>query len=170
MLQKISKTFTFFWGIDIVKKDVHAVVCWLFAVGKIAYSTCIHAGQAFCLTCRCMLCSTHFKFLFMKITPTEFIKKEFPNWDGGFLPPDVWLRKMQEFSVLMNAKIDLARLLDLECCVKNALRSAVVALFLDDNSDYKNALFEVVHQISQIPYSDLNDETLRAIYYLFEPA
>ncbi len=33
-----SKTFTFFWGIDIVKKDVHAVVCWLFAVGKIAYS------------------------------------------------------------------------------------------------------------------------------------
>lgn len=109
-------------------------------------------------------------YLFMKITPTEFIKKEFPNWDGGVLPPDVWLRKMQEFAVLTNAKIDLSRLLALEYCAKNALRSAAGALYLDDNSEYKNALFQVVHHISKIPYSDLNDETVRAIYYLFEPA
>jgi hypothetical protein len=106
----------------------------------------------------------------MKITPTEFIKKEFPNWDGGILPPDVWLRKMQEFSVLMNSKIDLSRLLHLEYDAKNALRSAVAALYFNDNKDYKNALFQVVHHISKIPYSDLDDDTVQAIYYLFEPS
>lgn len=106
----------------------------------------------------------------MKITPTEFIEKEFPNWDSGILPPDVWLRKMQEFSVLVNSKIDLSSLLHLEYDAKNALRSAVAALYFDDNRDYKNALLQVVHHISKIPYSDLDDDIVQAIYYLFGPS
>lgn len=111
-----------------------------------------------------------FYYLLMKITPLEFVKKEFPKWDGKHLPPDVWLRKMQEFAILTNEKIDLGRLLELDYPEKNALRSAAGALYFDDNSDYKNALYQVIHHLTKIPFSDLSSDTVRSIYYLFEPA
>ncbi len=105
----------------------------------------------------------------MQLTPQEYIKKEFPNWDGENLSPNVWLRKMQEFAVITNSKVEVSHLLNLEYGTKNALRSAVAALYFNDSSDYKKALYQVVHYLAKIPYEDLTDEVVQSIYYLFEP-
>lgn len=106
----------------------------------------------------------------MQLTPKEYIKKEFPDWDGENLSPEVWLRKMQEFAVILNSKIEVSHLLNLEYGTKNALRSAISALYFNDSSDYKKALFQVVHCLAKIPYEDLSDEVIQSIYDLFEPA
>jgi hypothetical protein len=104
----------------------------------------------------------------MNLTPLEFVMKEFPDMDQE-LSTDVWLRKMQEFAVLQNSKIDISRLLELEYTAKAGLISAISALYFSDSKEYKNALFQVVHHISGISYDDLNEETINAIYFLFAP-
>lgn len=108
----------------------------------------------------------------MTLTPLEFIQKEFQDFDPEkqTLPPGVWMRKMQEYSVLTNAKIDLEHLLKLDHQSKCAMRSAVSALYFNDNSDYKTALYQVVHHITQIKLDDLNEDVITSIFYLFEPA
>ena len=100
----------------------------------------------------------------MTITPREFVEKEFPDLSGVSLSD--WLRKMQEFAVLQNSKVNLDHLLEIKGDQLNALNSAVSALYFADNKDYKNALFSVVRHLSKIDFDVLDDEVVRAIYYL----
>ena len=104
----------------------------------------------------------------MSITPLEYVKKEFDDTDK--LSTEDWLRKMQEFSVLQNSKIDLSHILEMSDKSKlKALESAVSALYFSDNSDYKNALLSVVKELSNIDYDVLEDEVIRAMFYLLNP-
>lgn len=104
----------------------------------------------------------------MQISPIDFVQLEFQ--DENQLTPQDWLRKMQEYAVLQNSKIPLNHLLELSYEQKNALRSAISALYFSDNSDYRNALYNVVRHLSKIPHEDLDEETIKAIFNLFEPA
>lgn len=106
----------------------------------------------------------------MPITPLEYVKKEFADLEDMY--HDDWLRKMQEFAVLQNSKVNLEHIIEMTY-KKNesfhALNSAVSALYFSDNSDYKNGLFNVVRHLASMEFNALNDDVIKSIYYLLNP-
>ena len=101
----------------------------------------------------------------MSITPLEYVKKEFNSPDR--LSTEDWLRKMQEFSVLQNSKIDLSHIIEMSDKSKlKGLNVAVSALYFSDNFDYKNSLLSIVRELSNIEYDVLDEKVIRDIFYL----
>ena len=102
------------------------------------------------------------------LTPIEFVQQEFADITN--LPPEVWLRKMQEYNAIKSAKVNIEHLLDLPPKIKRALRSAVYAVYFNDNSDYLNALYGVIHEITGISYEDMDDgDLIKCIFRLLNP-
>lgn len=103
----------------------------------------------------------------MSITPLEYVQKEFAQLED--MSNADWLRKMQEFAVLQNSKINLEHIVEMTY-TKNekfhALNSAVTALYFSDKKDYANGLFGVVRHLAAIEYESLNDDVIKGIYYL----
>jgi len=77
---------------------------------------------------------------------------------------------VQEYFVLQTSEIDVLFLLDLPENVKRAIGVAASALYLDDGSDYKNALYSVLLNLTQIESPLMNDEMIQSISNLFNMA
>lgn len=107
----------------------------------------------------------------MTITPLEYVKKEFADFED--MSHDDWLRKMQEFAVLQNSKINLEHILEMNYAKDKAaymaLKAATESLFFSDNSDYGNALCLVVSHLAKIDLNVLNEDIVKSIYYLLNP-
>lgn len=98
------------------------------------------------------------------MTSIEFVKKEFPNIEE--MSSGDWLRKMSEFVAIKNSSINIEHLLSLKKNEKNAIEKAATVLMFNDNSDYKNALFAIIHFLTGIDYEDLTDEVISSISFL----
>ncbi len=103
----------------------------------------------------------------MKMTPIDFIHLEFP--DETQMTPQEWLRKMQEFAVIQNAKTPIEHLLELSPENKKALNYSISALYFYDSKDYRSELFEVAHNLTKINKEDLDEQTISEIYSLLNP-
>lgn len=107
----------------------------------------------------------------MSITPLEYVQKEFKELED--MSQNDWLRKMQEYAVLQNSKINLEHILEMTYAKDKsalyALNSAVQSLYLADSKDYKNGLFAVVRHLAKIDIEEINDEVIKSIYYLINP-
>ena len=103
----------------------------------------------------------------MLITPLQYVRKEFDDTDK--LSPEDWLRKMQEFSVLQNSKIDLSNILEMSGSKLKVLKIATTALNFDDGSNYENSLFQIVQVLTEIKWEDLDKEVIKSLFYLVSP-
>lgn len=104
------------------------------------------------------------------MTALEFIQKDMPYFDpnSNSFGPDFWIRKMEQYAVIKGAKLDIFFILNLDSNTKKALFEAAKALYLDDSSGYKNALYEVVHNLTNIQYDDLEKDLIKNIFDLLE--
>ena len=103
----------------------------------------------------------------MSITPLEYVKKEFHNTDK--LSTEDWLRKMQEFSILQNSKIDLSHILEMSELKLAVLKISITSLYFADDSNYENSLFQVIQVLTQIEWESLDKEVIKSLYYLLNP-
>jgi hypothetical protein len=93
---------------------------------------------------------------------SEFIKKELEK--GEKLTANEWVEKIKQFD-----DIEKSRIFALPHEQKNALGAAVSALYFNDNSDYKSALYCVVSHLSGISKLGLDDSAIKTLYDILNP-
>jgi hypothetical protein len=111
----------------------------------------------------------------MVLSPTEFIQKEFEELTD--LTQEDWLRKMVEYSVIQNSKVNLDFIVGLQYeknkTILPALNAAVSAINFADNNNYVPALYDVVSHLGKIDFKDMDytkaHEIVSSIYYLLNP-
>ena len=89
---------------------------------------------------------------------SDFIKKELEKGEG--LTADEWVYKIRQFDHIQTSRIN-----DLPDEQKKALSAAVFALYLNDRSDFKSALYCVVKHLSGIKADDSN---IRILYSMLD--
>ena len=104
------------------------------------------------------------------MTAEQFVSKEFKDFED--MSHDDWLRKMQEYAVIKNSKVNLDAVLEMASKQDNkyfALKAAVSALYLKGSREYEDALNAVVKNLAQITWEQFDNKAIEDIYRILNP-